>query len=128
LHQASALVRGSCEIEREEARQRVFLPVSPAAAAILKTRTPTNLYNDAEAARRLDELREAWLNPPELVRCEPEVVPGFPDRILPRQSGPATTRRRNPACRRSSASAFRTRIRPYSPVSAPVRRGDRKGP
>ena len=36
-----------------------------------------------EAARRLNELREAWLNPPDLVRREPEVVPGFPDRILP---------------------------------------------
>jgi type II restriction/modification system DNA methylase subunit YeeA len=37
----------------------------------------------ADAARRLNELREAWLNPPELVRYEPEVVPGFPDRIVP---------------------------------------------
>jgi type II restriction/modification system DNA methylase subunit YeeA len=37
----------------------------------------------AEAARRLNELREAWLNPADLVRREPEVVSGFPDRILP---------------------------------------------
>ena len=37
----------------------------------------------AAAARRLDELRGAWLNPPDLVRREPEVVPGFPDRLLP---------------------------------------------
>lgn len=37
----------------------------------------------AVAAARLYELREKWLNPPDLVRCEPEVVPGFPDRILP---------------------------------------------
>ncbi|MEX2649435.1 MAG: DNA methyltransferase [Alphaproteobacteria bacterium] len=37
----------------------------------------------AAAARRLNELREAWLNPPDLVRREPEVVPGFPDRLLP---------------------------------------------
>jgi type II restriction/modification system DNA methylase subunit YeeA len=37
----------------------------------------------AEAARRLNELRENWLNPPDLVRREPEVVPGYPDRILP---------------------------------------------
>jgi type II restriction/modification system DNA methylase subunit YeeA len=37
----------------------------------------------AGAARRLDELREAWLNPPDLVKRVPEVVPGFPDRILP---------------------------------------------
>jgi type II restriction/modification system DNA methylase subunit YeeA len=37
----------------------------------------------AEAARRLNALRENWLNPPDLVRREPEVVPGYPDRILP---------------------------------------------
>lgn len=37
----------------------------------------------AEVARRLNELRKNWLNPPDLVRCEPEVVPGYPDRILP---------------------------------------------
>jgi type II restriction/modification system DNA methylase subunit YeeA len=37
----------------------------------------------AAAARRLDELRQAWLNPPDLVERVPEVVPGFPDRILP---------------------------------------------
>jgi type II restriction/modification system DNA methylase subunit YeeA len=38
----------------------------------------------AAAARRLNELREAWLNPPDLVVRVPEVVPGYPDRILPR--------------------------------------------
>src|SRR5215469_5187811 len=37
----------------------------------------------AKAARRLNELREAWLNPPDLVERVPEVVPGFPDRIVP---------------------------------------------
>lgn len=37
----------------------------------------------AKAAARLNELREAWLNPADLVRREPEVVPGYPDRILP---------------------------------------------
>jgi type II restriction/modification system DNA methylase subunit YeeA len=37
----------------------------------------------AAAAARLNELRENWLNPPDLVRSEPEVVPGYPDRILP---------------------------------------------
>ena len=37
----------------------------------------------AEAAKRLDELRGAWLNPPDLVQRVPEVVPGYPDRILP---------------------------------------------
>lgn len=38
----------------------------------------------AVAAARLNELRENWLNPADLVVREPEVVPGYPDRILPR--------------------------------------------
>ncbi|NCM97078.1 MAG: class I SAM-dependent DNA methyltransferase [Rhodobacterales bacterium] len=37
----------------------------------------------AAAAARLNELREAWLNPPDLVVRVPEVVAGYPDRILP---------------------------------------------
>ncbi len=37
----------------------------------------------AEAAKALNDAREAWLNPPELVKRVPEVVPGYPDRILP---------------------------------------------
>ena len=37
----------------------------------------------AAAAADLDEKREAWLNPPDLVRREPEVVAGYPDRLLP---------------------------------------------
>ena len=37
----------------------------------------------AADAARLNELREAWLNPPDLVQRTPEVVPGYPDRFLP---------------------------------------------
>lgn len=37
----------------------------------------------AVAAKKLDELRNAWLNPPDLVQRVPEVVAGYPDRILP---------------------------------------------
>jgi type II restriction/modification system DNA methylase subunit YeeA len=37
----------------------------------------------AIAAARLNELRENWLNPPDLIKRVPEVVPGYPDRILP---------------------------------------------
>ncbi|MGC6328662.1 class I SAM-dependent DNA methyltransferase [Rhizorhabdus sp. FW153] len=43
----------------------------------------------ASAAARLNELRENWLNPPDLVVREPEVVPGYPDRILPRDEAAA---------------------------------------
>jgi type II restriction/modification system DNA methylase subunit YeeA len=44
----------------------------------------------ADAAKRLNDLRERWLNPPEWTRREAEVVPlgmdasPYPDRILPR--------------------------------------------
>ena len=44
----------------------------------------------ARAAKHLNDLRERWLNQPEWVRREPEVVPlglehsPYPDRILPR--------------------------------------------
>ena len=31
----------------------------------------------------MNDLREAWLNPADLVRIEPEVVAGYPDRVLP---------------------------------------------
>jgi type II restriction/modification system DNA methylase subunit YeeA len=38
----------------------------------------------AKAAKRLNELRNNWLNPPELIDIVPEVIPGYPDRILPK--------------------------------------------
>jgi type II restriction/modification system DNA methylase subunit YeeA len=43
----------------------------------------------AQAAKRLDDLRKAWLNPPDLIRIEAEVVPGYPDRILPKDADAA---------------------------------------
>jgi len=36
----------------------------------------------AVAAKRLDELRNNWLNPPEWIERIPEVVPGYPDSII----------------------------------------------
>ncbi len=38
----------------------------------------------AATAKKLNELRENWLNPPDLVERVPEVVEGYPDRILPK--------------------------------------------
>ncbi|MBU2241761.1 MAG: class I SAM-dependent DNA methyltransferase, partial [Alphaproteobacteria bacterium] len=43
----------------------------------------------AAAAARLNELRENWLNPADLVDRVPEVVPGYPDRILPKNEAAA---------------------------------------
>jgi type II restriction/modification system DNA methylase subunit YeeA len=43
----------------------------------------------ATAAARFNKLRENWLNPPDLVVRVPEVVPGYPDRLLPRDEAAA---------------------------------------
>lgn len=57
-------------------------PGGPAAEAI------------AAAARRLNELRDNWLNPAEWVERLPEVVPGYPDRLIPRPGHAAELKKR----------------------------------
>jgi type II restriction/modification system DNA methylase subunit YeeA len=46
------------------------------------------------AAKRLNELRNAWLNPPDWIDIIPEVVPGYPDRILPKTEAAAQLKER----------------------------------
>jgi type II restriction/modification system DNA methylase subunit YeeA len=48
----------------------------------------------AEAAHHLNQLRENWLNPPEWVDRVPEVVPGYPDRIIPKPEHAAELKKR----------------------------------
>jgi len=48
----------------------------------------------AAAARELVAKRDAWLNPPDLVERVPEVVPDFPDRIVPRNERAAAILRK----------------------------------
>jgi len=48
----------------------------------------------AEVAKRLDELRNNWLNPPEWVDRIPEVVPGYPDRIVAKPGHEAELKKR----------------------------------
>ena len=50
--------------------------------------------NIAAAARRLVELRDTWLNPPKWTERVPEVVPGYPDRILPKPGFEAELKKR----------------------------------
>jgi hypothetical protein len=47
----------------------------------------------AQAAQKLVAARDHWLNPPELVVSVPEVVPGFPDRLLPKDAAATVTLR-----------------------------------
>jgi len=48
----------------------------------------------AEAAKRLDELRNNWLNPPEWVDRIPEVVLDYPDRIVAKAGHEADLKKR----------------------------------
>jgi type II restriction/modification system DNA methylase subunit YeeA len=48
----------------------------------------------AAAAKRLNELREAWLNPPEWTERRPEIVPGYPDRIVAKPGHEADLKKR----------------------------------
>jgi len=57
-------------------------PTGPAAEAI------------AAAAKRLNELREAWLNPPDWVDRIPEIVPGYPDRFVAKPGHEAELKKR----------------------------------
>lgn len=56
--------------------------LTPNIRAIDYADDPRSLAISAAAAR-LNELRENWLNPPDLIKRVPEVVEGYPDRILP---------------------------------------------
>jgi type II restriction/modification system DNA methylase subunit YeeA len=58
----------------------------------LASQIPT--ANIAAAARRLNELRENWLNPPEWTERKPELVPGYPDRIVAKPGHEADLKKR----------------------------------
>ena len=48
----------------------------------------------AAAARRLNDLRENWRNPPQWVDRIPEIVPGYPDRLIPKPEFAAELKKR----------------------------------
>lgn len=48
----------------------------------------------AEAAHELNRLRENWLNPSECVERVPEMVPDYPDRIIPKPEYVAELKKR----------------------------------
>jgi type II restriction/modification system DNA methylase subunit YeeA len=48
----------------------------------------------AKAAQTLVAARDHWLNPPDLVDRVPEIVPGYPDRLIPKDEAAAAILRR----------------------------------
>ena len=89
LHELWALSIGSALEDRPRYTSSTTFDTYPFPAGLTPDIPAATYANDpraqtiAAAAAKLNELRENWLNPPDLVRREPEVVPGYPDRILP---------------------------------------------
>ena len=75
-------------------------PTTPPSASCTLTPTPLPEGEElkaaatAEAARTLNELRENWLNPPQWVDRVPEVVPGYPDCLIPKPEHTTKLRQR----------------------------------
>ena len=75
----------------------------------------------AAAAKRLDELRGNWLNPPDLIKRVPELVPGVPrPRFARRRQGSGCTEKADADQSLQSAPALASRC------SSCARRGGRR--
>ena len=89
FHEAWALRKGTSLEDRPRYTPTTTFETFPFPEGLTPNIPAENYASDsraiaiADAASRLNQLRENWLNPPELVRREPEVVPGFPDRLIP---------------------------------------------
>lgn len=89
-HEIWALRLGTSLEDRPRYTPSTTFETFPFPEGLTPNIAPSNLKSEsrahriAEAAASLNELREKWLNPSDLVKRVPEVVPGYPDRILPK--------------------------------------------
>ena len=88
FHELWSLRMGTTLEDRPRYTPSTTFETFPFPAGLEPNRKPADYNNPhaqdiADAAKRLNELRENWLNPPDLVKRVPEVVPGYPDRIEP---------------------------------------------
>ena len=90
FHEAWSLRKGSDLEDRPRYTSSTTFETFPFPEGLTPNIPAKDYENDpraiaiAKAAKRLDELRNNWLNPPDLVEIVPEVVPGYPDRVLPK--------------------------------------------
>ncbi|MGH7053197.1 MAG: class I SAM-dependent DNA methyltransferase, partial [Stellaceae bacterium] len=89
FHEAWALRLGTSLEDRPRYTSTTTFRTFPFPEGLTPDRPAADCADDprslaiAAAARRLDELRRAWLSPPDLVARVPEVVAFYPDRIVP---------------------------------------------
>jgi len=100
IHVVWALAMGSTLEDRPVYTASVCFETFPFPAGLQPNRNTSDYADDpraqaiAAAARWLNELREHWLNPPEWVERVPEVVPGYPDRLIPKPEHAADLKKR----------------------------------
>lgn len=91
FHRAWSLRLGTSLVDRPRYTPKTCFDTFPFPEGLTPDMPATEYDNDmssviADAARRLDELRNHWLNPPELVEWVSEPVPGYPKRPVARNS------------------------------------------
>ena len=90
IHECWGLSRGSTLEDRPAYTPSTTFETFPFPEGLAPDKPAAEYADDpravaiATAAARLNELRENWLNPPDLIERVAEVVPGYPDRILPK--------------------------------------------
>ncbi len=87
LHVAWALALGGSLEDRPRYNPTLCFQTFPFPEGLTPDLKPADYTNRhatdiAAAAKRLNELRTNWLNPPDWVDVVPEVVAGYPDRII----------------------------------------------
>jgi type II restriction/modification system DNA methylase subunit YeeA len=89
FHEIWSLRLGTSLEDRPRYTPTTTFETFPFPASLTPNRAASDYFDNlhaqaiAEAAKRLHELRENWLNPPSLIRRVPEVVAGYPERIVP---------------------------------------------
>lgn len=95
FHELWALRLGTSLEDRPRYTPSTTFETFPFPAGLTPDRPASDYADDpraqaiAEAAKRLNRLREAWLNPPDLVKRVAEVMPDLPARMVPRDAGAA---------------------------------------
>ena len=90
MHEVWSLANASMHGDGDDGGRPTYNAKSSFETFAFPATSPEQPGQIGDAARHLDDLRSRWLNPPELTRREPEVVPlgmdhsPYPDRILPR--------------------------------------------
>ncbi|WP_336245412.1 type IIL restriction-modification enzyme MmeI [Thiorhodospira sibirica] len=99
IHACWALAVGSTLEDRPAYATRTCFDMFPFPNGLTPADTSQGTYTlesgaIAQAAHRLNTLRDNWLNPPEWTERQPEIHPGYPERILPKPGHEADLKQR----------------------------------